>query len=175
MTSDMLNRFNRDTRWLATGLLGTVVFAALVLAVQLQEHHPESVVLPEERVQTGVVQALTKIAPQENSSSQMGAVTSTPAPVPALTPETNRHDVPANAGSWTLSHRRAPGRLIEPMVPRARSTSSIRTRIVDVKRRLIALWHKSLLRSERSRSWSLSANSNKWDRKKVSYTAETNR
>jgi hypothetical protein len=22
---------------------------------------------------------------------------------------TNRHDVPANAGSWTLSHRRAPG------------------------------------------------------------------
>jgi hypothetical protein len=47
MTSDMLNRFNRDTRWLATGLLGTVVFAALVLAVQLQEHHSESVAVPE--------------------------------------------------------------------------------------------------------------------------------
>jgi hypothetical protein len=139
-----------------------------------QEHHPESAVLPEERVQTDVDQALTKIAPQENSSSQMGTATSTPAPVPAHTPETNRHDVPANAGSWTLAHHRAPGRVLEPMGPRARSTSSLRTRIVDVKRRLIALWRKSLLRSERSRSWSLSANSNKWDRKKVSYTAEIN-
>jgi hypothetical protein len=68
MTSDMLNRFNRDTRWLATGLLGTVVFAALVLAAQLQEHHPKSVVLSEERVQTDVDHALTKIAPTFSSS-----------------------------------------------------------------------------------------------------------
>jgi hypothetical protein len=80
MTSDMVNRFNRDTRWLAIGLLGTLVFAALVLAVQLQEHHSESVVVPEERVRTEVDHALAKIDPQENSSSQMGR-TSTPAPV----------------------------------------------------------------------------------------------
>src|SRR5271165_4229366 len=33
-TSDMIRRFNRDTWWLATGVLGAVVFAALVLAVQ---------------------------------------------------------------------------------------------------------------------------------------------
>lgn len=31
---DTISRFNRDTVWLAAGLLGTVVFAALVLAVQ---------------------------------------------------------------------------------------------------------------------------------------------
>jgi hypothetical protein len=30
--------FNRNTMWVATGLLGTVIFAALVLAAQ--EHHP---------------------------------------------------------------------------------------------------------------------------------------
>src|SRR5580700_9657511 len=37
-TSDVIRRFNRDTVWLATGVLGTVIFAALVLAVQ--EHQP---------------------------------------------------------------------------------------------------------------------------------------
>jgi hypothetical protein len=39
MTRDVISRFNRDTVWLATGVLGTVVFAALVLAVQ--EHQPK--------------------------------------------------------------------------------------------------------------------------------------
>jgi len=30
----MIRRFNRDTGWLATGVLGTVIFAALMVAVQ---------------------------------------------------------------------------------------------------------------------------------------------
>ena len=30
----MIRRFNRDTVWLAAGVLGTVIFAALVLAIQ---------------------------------------------------------------------------------------------------------------------------------------------
>ena len=34
MTRNTISRFNRETVWLATGVLGTVVFAALVLAVQ---------------------------------------------------------------------------------------------------------------------------------------------
>ena len=38
-TSDMLKRFNRDTGWVATAVLSTVIFAALVLAVQVQERH----------------------------------------------------------------------------------------------------------------------------------------
>src|SRR3984957_13692456 len=33
-------KFNRDTAWLATGVVGTVVFAAIVLAVQ--EHQPNA-------------------------------------------------------------------------------------------------------------------------------------
>ena len=40
-TSDMIRRFNRDTWWVATGVLGTVIFAALVLAVLVQERHPK--------------------------------------------------------------------------------------------------------------------------------------
>jgi hypothetical protein len=41
VTSDIIKGFNRDTGWLATGVLGSVVFAALVLAVQ--EYHPTNV------------------------------------------------------------------------------------------------------------------------------------
>src|ERR1700732_279350 len=33
-THDVIRRLNRDTTWVATGLLGTVFFAALVLALQ---------------------------------------------------------------------------------------------------------------------------------------------
>jgi hypothetical protein len=32
VTRDTISKFNRDTVWLATGVLGTVVFAALMLA-----------------------------------------------------------------------------------------------------------------------------------------------
>jgi hypothetical protein len=37
-TPNVMRAFNRNTIWVATGLLGTVIFAALVLAVQ--ERHP---------------------------------------------------------------------------------------------------------------------------------------
>ena len=47
-TNDVIRRFNRDTGWLATGVLGAVVFAALVLAVLVQERHPKAVDLTEE-------------------------------------------------------------------------------------------------------------------------------
>ena len=33
MTNDVIKRFNRDTVWLATGVLGTVAFAVVMLAV----------------------------------------------------------------------------------------------------------------------------------------------
>ena len=51
MTSDVIRGFNRDTAWLATGVLGAIIFAALVLAVQ--EHHPTKVNPTEEAVQAG--------------------------------------------------------------------------------------------------------------------------
>ncbi len=88
----MIKRFNSGAVWLPTGVSGTVVFAAVVLAVQ--DHYARKA-------------NCTKVV------------------------------VPA----------------------------------VDVKARLIALWHQSLIRGERSRSWPLSANL-KGARKKISYTAE---
>jgi hypothetical protein len=41
VTSDTIRGFNRDTARLAAGVLGAVVFAALVLP--LQEHYPTKV------------------------------------------------------------------------------------------------------------------------------------
>ena len=51
-----------------------------------------------------------EISPKENPSSQTDAAASPPTPVFAFTPEINRHDLQANAGSWTLAHRQDPGR-----------------------------------------------------------------
>ena len=207
-TSDVIRRFNRDTGWLATGVLGAVVFAALILAVLVQERHPKADDLTEESRQaegdlllnpnpgtrftavglngksstdkmisgkaTSADHAFTEIFPQENPSSQMESAASTPIPVLAFTPEINRHDVQANAGSWTPAHRQDSGRVIGLKVSRARSRSFVRPRFVDVQMRLIALWHQSLARSERSRSSTQFSSSNKGYRKKVSYTVETN-
>jgi hypothetical protein len=43
-----------------------------------------------------------------------------------------------------------------------------------VKMRLIALWHQSLARTEKSRSWTTFSNLNRGTRKKAAYTAEMN-
>ena len=51
VTSDIIKGFNRDTVWLATGVLGPIIFAALVFAVQ--EYHPTNVYPPGESVQAG--------------------------------------------------------------------------------------------------------------------------
>jgi hypothetical protein len=186
-TNEVIRRFNRDTGWLATGVLGAVVFAALVLAVLVQDRHPKAVDLTEEAVQargdlllnanfatrftvvglngksstskvtskqaTSVNRSFTEISLQANPSSQMEAAASTPTPVLAFSPEINRHDVQANAGTWTAAHRQDSERVMGLKVPRARFRSSVRLRFVDVKMRLIALWHQSLARSEKSRTW----------------------
>jgi hypothetical protein len=196
-TDDVIRKFNRETRFVATGVLGAVVFAGLMLAFMVQEHYPNAVVSAEEAVQAGgnlllnnnlsalgknvaltrksssgeialgqartVDQAPPKISSQENPSSQIEAATSTPTPVVAFTPEINHHDLQTNASYWVPAHS----------LPRGRSRSSVRTRFVDVKMRLIALWHQSLMRSERTRSWALSSNLKKANRKTVSYTTQT--
>jgi hypothetical protein len=45
---------------------------------------------------------------------------------------------------------------------------------VDVKRRLIELWHQSLERSKKSRDWTAFSNLNSAVSKKATYAAETN-
>jgi hypothetical protein len=205
-TNDVIRRFNRDTKWLATLVVGAVVSAALMLAVLVQDRHPRAVALTKEAVQargdlspnansatlfkdvglqgkkstgeitsgqaSSVDHAFTEISPNQNPSSQMEAAASSPTPVPAFTLEINPTNAQANASSCSQVRRQDSARVIRPKICNGRHSSSMRPRFVDVKMRLIALWHQSLKRSERSRNWTLF--SNKGDKKKVSYTAETN-
>jgi hypothetical protein len=52
-TNDVIRRFNRDTKWLATLVVGAVISAALMLAVLIQDRHARAVALTEEAVQGG--------------------------------------------------------------------------------------------------------------------------
>ena len=52
-TNDVIRKFNRETRCVAAGVLGAVVFAGLMLALMVQERYPNAVDSPEEAVQAG--------------------------------------------------------------------------------------------------------------------------
>jgi hypothetical protein len=194
-TNDVIRKFDRDTRWLAAAVLGAVIFAGLMLALPIQEHYQNVVLQTGEAVRAGGnpllhtdVSTLAKdlvltgnsstgeIAPgqassgdpsfakmsrQENPSFQMEAAGSTAPYVLAF----NR--------SWIAAHGQDPDRRIG-LKPHVGSKSSMRLRIVNVKMRLIALWHRSLMRSERSGSWALLSNLKKGNGKKISYTTQTN-
>ena len=187
MTRDVIRSFNRDTAWLAIGVLGALFLAALMLAVE--ERQPKATqaernflpnansatvesVVPKSSHSNGkmttesgssVDHAFTETPPQEISSLQMEPVASTPVSAPAFPPQKNR-DAPRQDST------QAPA----PNTPNLRNGSSVASRIIDVKRRLIELWHQSLARSE-TRSWTAFSNLNRGVSKKAAYTAETNR
>ena len=203
MTSDVIRGFNRDTAWLATGVLGAVVFAALVLAVQ--EYHPTKVNPTEEAVKAGsgrlpnanVVtlgsfvakssndkmasgegndfdHAFNKTSPEDDPFSQIESTGTGSDARSAFAPEINRDDPQGNSGSGTLVHRQDSARVIEPKARNASNRSSAASRYVGVKRRLIELWHQSLARGEKSRNWTAFSNLNRGASKKAAYTAGTN-
>ena len=173
-----IKRFNRNTTWVATGLLAPVVFASLMVA--LQERHAKAYNLTEEARQATLDPLVNAnpsaisnvVGSNERSTAAItsGRVTSVDR---GLISEIKHPDTQENATSWSPANRLDRGRVIGLKVPRARSRSSGRLRFVDVKARLIALWHQSLAQSEKSRTWTAFSNSNKGERMKVGYTAET--
>jgi hypothetical protein len=189
----MIRRFNRDTVWLATGVLGTVIFAAVMVAVQecqrkATEAERDLLLNANPATVAGVVantsnadgkmtpgpgssvdHAFTETPPQEIPSSQTEPAASTP--VLALIPE-NRNDAQANPDAGPLADRQDSARAIGPKARNVRNRSSVAFGSVDVKRRLIELWHQSLAKSEESRSWTAFSNLNRRVRKKAAYTAE---
>jgi hypothetical protein len=125
------------------------------------------------RQATSADRGFTVISPQKNPFQRMETAASTQAPVDALTPAKNHPDVQTNATSWSPAQQPDSARVIRSKIPNLRYRPFVRHRLVDVKMRLIALWHQSLMPSEKSRGWTLFSNSNQWRRKKISYTAET--
>jgi hypothetical protein len=202
VTSDIIRGFNRDTARLAAGVLGAIVFAALVLAVQ--EHHLTKFNPTDEDVQAGsdpllnanaatvgsvvskssnakmtseegnvVDHAFNKTSPQDDHSSQTEPVGTAPTPVLAFAPEINRDDRQANSGSGTLAHRQDDSaRTRGPKARNEKNRSSLAFGTVDVKRRLIELWHQSLAKSEKTRGWTAFSNLTSGAKKKAAYTAE---
>jgi hypothetical protein len=202
-TNDVIRRFNRGADWLAALVLGAVVSAALMLAVLDQDRHPKAVDLNAKAVQAGGDLLLNANSDTlfkdvgSNGKESTGEITSgkgsvdhvfteTPLEIPssptepaastpvlALTPEINRNDAQANPDPGPLADRQDSARVIGPKFRNARNRSSVASGSVDVKRRLIELWHQSLAKSEKSRSWTAFSNLNKGVRKKAAYTAET--
>jgi hypothetical protein len=82
-----------------------------------------------------------------------GEITAGQAPSidPRLTPETNQPDMQANTTSWPLSQRQGSAHSTHTKIFNVRLRSSKHPRYVNVKTRLIALWHQSL-RHEKSRT-----------------------
>jgi hypothetical protein len=203
VTSDVIRGFNRDTACLATGVLGAIIFAALVLAVQ--EHHPTKVKPTEQVVQAGsdrllnanvitegsevakssndkmasgegngVDQAFNKTPLQDDPSSQEEPTLTAPTPVLAFAPEINPDDTQGNLDSGTLVHRQDSSAARGLKTRNGRSRSSVVFGSAYVKRRLIELWHQSLARGEKSRNWTAFSKLNNGLKKKAAYTTGTN-
>ena len=187
MTRDTISRFNRDTFWLATGILGIVIFAALVLAAR--EHQPNATQADRDLLlnanparvssviaigsnangemtpdlESSVDHGSTETSLREIPSSRMEPAASPPTSVFAAPPAINHN-----------ARRRYSSRVREPKTRNLRNRSSGEFGSVDVKRRLIELWHQSLAWSKKSRDWTAFSNLNSGVSKKATYTAETN-
>ena len=110
-TCDVIRTFDRNTTWLATGTLGSVIFAALVLAVQ--ERHQKAVDRTEEARQTRgylLPNANPATLSKDVGSNEKitGEITSGRATSVdnGFTPELDHPDGQANASSWSPADRR---------------------------------------------------------------------
>jgi hypothetical protein len=187
VTSYTIRSFNRDTVWVATGLLGTLVFAALALAFQESQRkarQAESDFFPNANLATmgsaiakssnsngkltpepesSVDHGSTETSLREIPSSRMEPAASTPTSVLAAPPEINRN-----------AHRQDSTQVRGPKARNSRNRSSGEFGSADVKRRLIELWHQSLARSKKSRDWTAFSSLDRGVSKKAAYTTETN-
>ena len=186
MTSDVIRSYNRDTAWLATGVLAAVALAALLLGVgerQPKATQAERDLLTNANAATvesvfakssnsnckmtpgsssSVDYAFTKTPQQEIPSSQMEPAASTQIFAPAFTSQKNR-DAPRQ------DFTQAPA----PKTRNVRNRSYAASRFINVKRRLIQLWHQSLARDQKPQSWTALLKLNRGVRRKAAYTAET--
>src|SRR5271166_2124860 len=103
----------------------------------------------------------------------MEAAGSASTPVVASNPEINQTQAQANASSCFPAHRQDSTRVIRLKKPNVRYRSSAGLTSAEVKMRLIALWHQSLLRTKESRRWTVFSNLNRGERKKAAFIART--
>jgi hypothetical protein len=184
LTGDVIRSFNRDTAWLATGVLGALVLAALMLAVEERQSkatQAERNLLPNSNSATvesvvakssnsngkmtfapgsSIDPTFTEPPRQEIPSSEVEPAATSPISAPAFTLQKNR-DAPRQDST------QAPA----PKIRSVRNRSSLASRFIGVKRRLIELWHQSM--GSETRSWTAFSKLNSGVKKKTAYTAAT--
>jgi hypothetical protein len=175
---NVIKKFNRNTTWVATGLLGSVFFAALMVALQDRRVKSDEPSV-EESQSAGELTPTFNAAVFTNSTSrndkQIDEVVSeqptslNSGVVPVINQLGVKPDAPAQTQVSDKDSARATNERIRHVSPR----SSVRSKYVGVKARLIALWHQSTQR-KKSPGWTLSTNSKEDRKKKVSYTTATN-
>ena len=120
-TNNVMRRFNRNTTWVATGLLGALIFGAMMLAIQ--EPRPSATDLPEEAMQNKgkLLPNSSPAAPSEIvGSSGKGNVQINSAQTTnvdhALASETGEPDAQANASLKSPENPQESEREITPRI-----------------------------------------------------------
>ena len=168
----VLRRFNRNTGWVAMVLLVSVIFATLTVAFK---EHASNADKPSVELRQTLSKPLLNINPAlplnviGSDGQSLGETTSEPGTSveQEFNPKTSYPDVQANPDSSFQGNRPDPVRLIRPNNPRVSYRSLVRHRIVDVKTRLIALWHQSLVPREKLRGWTLFSYLKKEEKRKA--------
>jgi hypothetical protein len=167
--SAVIRRFNKETMLVATGLLGTLIFATIMLAVQ--ENHHKTPVLTDDASQTGGEPTLNANPPVLSKvvgldAANTGEISSVPATNAdeGLSPQISH----PNAISWSSAHRQDLGRVIRPKNHRVKVHPSLWTKIANV----FVFWHRKPVPPERFRGWAQV--SKKGERQRVRFTAESN-
>jgi hypothetical protein len=117
---------------------------------------------------THVDQGSTESCSKERPTPVEVAEKATPAPdlvFPGPTPSIET----ANVSKWSPAQRKESAQAIRGKAPYRSGKSSQRLGDVDVKKRLIELWHQSLVRAEKPRSWEMVSKLDR--RKKAAFTA----
>jgi hypothetical protein len=146
-----IQRFNRNTTWVAMGLLAPVVFAALMVA--LQDRYQKVDNRTEEPRQTSGDMlpntnptALSYVA--SSSEQDIGEIASRQPPNvdSGLTPSISPLAVDLNATPPSPAPQPGPARVVRSNISNVRDRTHTQPRVVNVKMRLIDLWHQSLAR-----------------------------
>jgi hypothetical protein len=179
-TLRMIRKFNRSTTWVASGLLGSVIFAALMVAFQERNSEPVRSDGSQAK-QVGDAEILTDHPANLPSVANVPENTANVAPGPIKSDDqglaSNGKDDPAeraNVIGWSPVSRHDIGRRHGATNSKTTSRTSTRPRYVGVKARLLALWHQSLAHNEKARSWTRFSKVKEGDKERVSYTARAN-
>jgi hypothetical protein len=176
-------KFNRETAWLATGVVGTVVFAAIVLAVE--EHQPNAKPTESELSVHGNPNSAAGIAKNSNPNAESAASQDSTADLTIaktslgekvsssrIVSATHASGLAFKTEASHHEHRQDGMRFKGSRTENEKNRSSVALSASAVKRRLVELWHQSLAQNDKSRSWTAFSHLNKGVHKKAAYTAE---